>query len=118
MRCIFCDIKEYILENELSYAVFDKFPASKGHMLFITKRHVESFFEITTEERTSIFELINKGKKILDNQYAPDGYNIGVNIGESAGQTIMHFHLIPRYKGDILDPRGGIRGAIPEKMKY
>ena len=119
-NCIFCDIKNYILENELAYAIFDRYPVNKGHMLFIPKRHVKNFFDITNEERESIFKLIDEGKKLLDEKYSPNGYNIGINCGEEAGQTIMHahVHLIPRYKRDIENPRGGVRGVIPNKMKY
>ena len=120
MNCIFCDINNYILENELAYAIFDNYPVNKGHMLFIPKRHVKNFFDITKEEREAIFNLIDEGKKLLDEKYSPDSYNIGINCGEEAGQTVMlvHVQLIPRYKGDMNDPRGGVRGVIPSKMKY
>ena len=119
-ECIFCQMKDYILENELAYAIYDKYPVGKGHMLFIPKRHVKDFFDITKEEREAIFELIDEGKKLLDEKYSPDSYNVGINCGEHAGQTIMHVHvhLIPRYIGDIKDPTGGVRGVIPYKMKY
>jgi len=120
MECIFCKIKEYVLENESAYAIFDKTPVNKGHMLFITKRHVESFFDITKEEREAIFELIDEAKKLIDNLYSPDGYNIGVNCGIHSGQSVLHVHvhLIPRYAGDTASPRGGVRAVVPEKMKY
>ena len=120
MSCIFCEMDNYVLENELAYAIFDKFPVGKGHMLFIPKIHVKDFFDITKEERNAIFELIDEGKKLLDEKYSPDAYNIGINCGEVAGQTVMHVHvhLIPRYIGDMKDPRGGVRGVIPDKMKY
>ena len=113
MNCIFCEMKDYILENELAYAIYDKYPVGKGHMLFIPKRHVKDFFDITKEEREAIFELIDEGKKLLDKKYSPDSYNVGINCGEHAGQTIMHVHvhLIPRYIGDMKDPRGGVRGC-------
>lgn len=119
-ECIFCKMKDYILENELAYAIYDKYPVGKGHMLFIPKRHVKDFFDITKEEREAIFELIDEGKKLLDEKYSPDSYNVGINCGEHAGQTIMHVHvhLIPRYIGDMKDPTGGVRGVIPYKMKY
>ena len=119
-ECIFCQMKYYILENELAYAIYDKYPVGKGHMLFIPKRHVKDFFDITKEEREAIFELIDEGKKLLDEKYSPDSYNVGINCGEHAGQTIMHVHvhLIPRYIGDMKDPTGGVRGVIPYKMKY
>ena len=119
-ECVFCQMKDYILENELAYAIYDKYPVGKGHMLFIPKRHVKDFFDITKEEREAIFELIDEGKKLLDEKYSPDSYNVGINCGEHAGQTIMHVHvhLIPRYIGDMKDPTGGVRGVIPYKMKY
>lgn len=119
-NCIFCQINEYILENELAYAIFDKFPATKGHMLVIPKRHVANFFDITKEEREAIFDLVNEGKELLDEKYNPDGYNIGINVNESGGQTVfhVHVHLMPRFKGDVQDPTGGVRGAIPQNMKY
>lgn len=119
-ECVFCQMKDYILENELAYAIYDKYPVGKGHMLFIPKRHVKDFFDITKEEREAIFELIDEGKKLLDKKYSPDSYNVGINCGEHAGQTIMHVHvhLIPRYIGDMKNPTGGVRGVIPEKMKY
>lgn len=119
-NCIFCKIKDYILENDLAYAIYDKYPVGNGHMIFIPKRHVKNFFDMTKEEREAIFNLIDKAKILLDKKYSPDAYNIGVNCGEEAGQTIMHVHvhLIPRYAKDIPDPTGGVRGVIPHKMKY
>lgn len=86
----------------------------------MTKRHVKDFFETTSEEKSAIFELIDKVKSIIDEKYSPTGYNIGMNCGKSAGQTIMHIHvhLIPRYDGDVENPRGGVRGVIPNKKYY
>ena len=120
MSCIFCEIKDYVLENELAYGIFDKFPATKGHMLFIPKRHVANFFDITKEEREAIFDLVEEGKKMLDEKYNPDGYNVGVNVNKSGGQTVfhVHVHLMPRFNGDVIDPTGGVRGAIPKYIKY
>ena len=120
MSCIFCEIKDYVLENELAYGIFDKFPATKGHMLFIPKRHVANFFDITKEEREAIFDLVEEGKKMLDEKYNPDGCNVGVNVNQSGGQTVfhVHVHLMPRFNGDVIDPTGGVRGAIPKYMKY
>lgn len=121
-NCLFCSLREedYILENELAFAKYDNYPVNKGHMLFMTKRHVCNFFETSSEERKAIFDLVDEAKKILDSRYNPDGYNIGMNCGETAGQTIMHIHvhLIPRYKGDVSNPKGGVRGVIPSKQKY
>jgi diadenosine tetraphosphate (Ap4A) HIT family hydrolase len=119
-NCIFCNQEELILENELTWARYDKYPVSPGHLLIITKRHVADFFDTTIEERQSLNNLLEEAKKILEREYSPDGYNIGVNCGEAAGQTIMHLHihLIPRYQGDIDNPRGGVRGVIPDKRIY
>lgn len=119
MSCLFCEIDSQ-LEGALVYARLDKFPVSEGHSLIIPKRHVETWFEMSQAERQEAFELIDKLKAMLDEKYAPDGYNIGLNCGQSAGQTInhAHIHLIPRYKGDMADPRGGVRGVIPEKQSY
>ena len=120
VSCIFCELKEYVLENELAFAIFDKFPVTKGHILFIPKRHVANFFDLTKEEREAIFDLVDEGKKLLDEKYSPDAYNVGVNVGEYSGQSVMHVHvhLMPRYIGDTKYPKGGVRGVIPEKMSY
>lgn len=122
--CIFCDIskdnKRIINEDDLVFAIYDAYPVNKGHVLIITKRHVNSYFELTKDENLSIQKMILNLKIMLDKKYMPDGYNIGINSGEYAGQTIMHchVHLIPRYKGDIDNPRGGVRGVIPNKRIY
>ena len=86
----------------------------------MTKRHVKDFFETTNEERIALFELVDEAKKIIDKKYHPTGYNIGMNCGISAGQSVMHIHvhLIPRYDGDVENPRGGVRGVIPSKQNY
>lgn len=123
MNCQFCEklktIKP-ILENDLAIAFYDEFPVNNGHMLFITKRHVKTFFDTTMEEKLKIWELVDKAKVLIDEKFKPDGYNIGLNCGVYAGQTVMHIHmhLIPRYKGDIKNPKGGIRGIIPSKKEY
>ena len=122
-ECIFCqkiNNNEYESANELAIARFDNFPVNKGHMLIIPKRHIKDWWEATKEEKNAIFELIDESKKIIDQKYTPDGYNIGMNLGEKAGQSIMHLHvhLIPRYNGDVKNPRGGVRGVIPEKQNY
>lgn len=122
--CLFCKWKEekekIVLENELAFARFDEFPVNKGHLLFMTKRHVKDFFGTTPEEKQAIFELVDKAKKLIDEQFHPTGYNIGMNCGLSAGQSVMHVHvhLIPRYDGDVENPRGGVRGIIPKKQNY
>ena len=117
--CPFCKISEFVLSNELSFAIFDAFPVTKGHMLVIPRRHFANYFECTIEERNSLFDLVNKCHEYLE-ENNPDGFNIGININPVAGQTVMHLHihLIPRFKGDMKDPRGGVRGVIPDKRIY
>ena len=131
-NCFFCMLREgkfvgkekepskFILENDLALGRFDDFPVNPGHMLFITKRHVKTIFDTTKEEKVAIFDLMEKAKVMIDEKYHPDGYNVGINCGECAGQSVMHVHvhLIPRYKGDVENPRGGVRGVIPEKQNY
>lgn len=118
MDCIFCkkieEKKECLFENELAFAFFDGFPVNKGHTLIIPKRHVKTFFDLTKEEVAAMKELADKVKEYLDKEYHPDGYNVGLNCGEAAGQTVMHchMHIIPRYVGDIENPRGGVRNII------
>ncbi|MBB6447789.1 HIT family protein [Bacillus benzoevorans] len=120
MSCVFCKINNIVLENDLAMTFYDKYPVNEGHLLIIPKRHVVQYFDLTERERKAIDQLLFEGKSLLDEQYQPDGYNIGVNCGEEAGQTIfhVHVHLIPRFKGDMDDPRGGVRGVIPEKRIY
>ena len=123
-KCIFCEEflpnRKPIFENELAVSYFDEFPVSKGHVLIITKRHAATFFDITKEEQIAIIDLLNECKKYIDDKYHPDGYNVGLNCNESAGQSVMHIHmhLIPRYNGDVENPRGGVRGVIPYKKNY
>lgn len=109
-----------IAQNNTFFAIYDEFPVSRGHALLIPKRHVESFFDITKEELDDLFELIKKVKEIVDKEFNPDGYNIGVNEGRAAGKTIdhLHIHLIPRYEGDVENPVGGVRNVIPGKSDY
>ena len=121
MGCLFCNnLRDVIYENTYIYAIYDKFPVSDGHVLLITKRHCVSYFDATPAEKLAIDEGIMVLKKRLDDRYHPNGYNVGINNGEAAGQTILHLHvhLIPRYNNDVLDPRGGVRGVIPSKQKY
>lgn len=118
--CPFCNAADSVLSNALAVARFDKYPVSAGHLLVITRRHVASYFEATAAERAALLDLIDSGKGLLDERFRPAGYNIGINVGAVAGQTIphLHVHLIPRYAGDVADPRGGVRGVIPDKQKY
>lgn len=121
--CFFCKTinnNDFELENESAIARFDDFPVNNGHLEIIPKRHVRDWRSTTQEERIAIFNLLDEAKKMIDDKYKPDGYNIGMNLGEKAGQSVMHLHvhLIPRYDGDVKNPRGGVRGIIPEKQNY
>lgn len=123
MECPFCrryENKDYILENDLAFAFFDSFPVSDGHVLIVPKRHIPDYWSTTAEEKVAILDLLDKAKHLVESKYVPDGYNVGINIGEMAGQTVMHLHvhLIPRYAGDVGDPKGGVRGVIPSKKTY
>jgi len=95
-------------------------PNRPGLLLLIPYRHVADFFDATDAEHAALLALVRDAKTLLDEQVHPDGYNVGVNVGKAAGQTVMHLHIhvIPRYAGDVEDPRGGVRGAIPEKRAY
>ncbi len=110
--CLFCtDPRGVSVQNELAYSARDSYPASPGHTLVIPRRHVASFFDLAPEELAACMALINEEKKLIDEEFHPDGYNIGVNVGPAAGQSIfhVHFHLIPRYLGDVANPQGGVR---------
>ena len=112
--------RELIIETATVFAFYDKFPVSKGHSLIVPKRLVPNYFDLTLKEQTACWIAANKVKTILQEKYNPDGFNVGININEDAGQTISHchIHIIPRYKGDVENPRGGIRGVIPGKKEY
>jgi diadenosine tetraphosphate (Ap4A) HIT family hydrolase len=115
--CVLCEPKDVVVENELAFVRYDDSSLSKGHVLAIPRRHVANFFDMTTEEKQAILSLLDQAKAIMDEKHAPDGYNIGVNIGKAGGQSRMHVHvhLIPRYNGDVLDPRGGVRCVVAGK---
>jgi diadenosine tetraphosphate (Ap4A) HIT family hydrolase len=108
------------LDNELAYSARDSYPVSPGHTVVIPKRHVASFFDLTPGEVNACMELITEQRKLLDEEFNPDGYNVGVNIGPAAGQSVLHvhIHIIPRYKGDVENPQGGVRHVIPGKGHY
>jgi len=112
--CELCTPVETVVENELAYARYDNNSLSRGHVLVVPKRHVASFFDMTAEEQTAVLGLLNQAQRLIQNVHRPDGYNIGVNIGKAGGQSRMHVHvhLIPRYVGDVADPRGGIRCVL------
>ena len=121
--CIFCKIRkeELQFENQLAYSSIDSYPVSEFHSLIVPKRHVESYFELTSEEIQACNELILKTKeKILKQDSSVKGFNIGTNAGKVAGQSILHchIHLIPRREGDVEDPQGGVRSVIPKKQHY
>ena len=121
-RCIFCTIpsEKMIAQNDLCFAMKDDFPVSAGHVLIIPKRHVADYFDLTSEEVAAMQAMMKDVKSRLDAELSPDGYNIGVNVNAAAGQTVfhVHMHLIPRYAGDVPEPRGGVRGVIPQKKEY
>lgn len=121
--CPFCNLKEdieIVCETKNCVAFYDGFPVSPGHTLIIPKRHVANYFELSCDEVQEIQVVLRHVKEIIDERYHPDGYNIGVNVNEAAGQSVfhVHMHLIPRYKGDMENPKGGVRGVIPDKQKY
>jgi diadenosine tetraphosphate (Ap4A) HIT family hydrolase len=120
--CPFCGIpqEQYVLSNTTCYAIFDLSPVAPGHMLVIPKRHAPTFFDLTTQEHQDMDDLLLRCKEQLDQSSTPGGYNIGLNCGTIAGQSILHCHchLIPRYQGDVQDPKGGVRGVIPNKQHY
>ena len=120
--CAFCTLRagRIILENDLAVAFRDGFPVSPGHTLVIPRRHVASFFDTTEAERAALLALLDAAKAGIDEEFRPDGYNVGINDGPAAGQTVphLHLHLIPRFSGDKEDPRGGVRWIIPDKARY
>lgn len=109
-----------MLANRHGVVVRDGFPVSPGHTLVIPRRHLASYFDLQEEERNALLALLEGAKRALDSEFQPDGYNIGINDGAAAGQTIphLHLHLIPRYTADQADPRGGVRWVIPQKADY
>lgn len=122
LPCPFCTLtSDRILEeNQHGYLILDAYPVSPGHSLIIPKRHIGSWFNTQAEEKLSLMSLLDSAKERAEVGHNPDGYNIGINDGQAAGQTVqhLHMHLIPRYQDDQPDPRGGIRWVLPEKAKY
>jgi len=121
--CIFCNMESSrkIDENDLFYVIRDGFPVTSLHTLIIPKRHVETYFGLTEAEVLSMNMLINKHKELIEKEDTTvSSFNIGMNCGEDAGQTVFHchVHLIPRRKGDMDEPKGGVRGVIPNKRTY
>jgi len=103
-----------LVENSLAYARLDSNSLAPGHVIVVPRRHVADFFDMTAAEQAAVIELLNAAQRLVQAKHSPDGYNIGVNVGKAAGQSRMHVHvhLIPRYKGDVPDPAGGIRCVL------
>ncbi|HCU91128.1 MAG TPA: HIT family protein [Gammaproteobacteria bacterium] len=118
--CLFCTPRGVTRRNELAYCSRDTYPVSQGHSLIIPFRHCASFFELESEEAAACMELLMCEQAAVNEQFNPDGYNIGVNVGKAGGQSIfhVHIHLIPRYAGDSPNPQGGVRHVLPETSNY
>lgn len=121
-RCIFCHTadEKLVAENALAQAVYDTYPVSPGHTLIVPRRHAATIWDLTDEEYAACFALVREARAILEARHKPDAFNVGANCGEAAGQSVWHahIHLIPRYKGDVPDPRGGVRNIVPHKAHY
>lgn len=119
---VFLNIPEdrIIYRGKYFFMIFDAYPVSKNHLLIISNNLREDFFSLSEEEQSDLTVMINKAKQIIEKDIKPDGYNIGMNCGEASGQTVMHFHchVIPRFNGDVENPRGGIRHCIMGKGYY
>ena len=121
-ECPFCALGEdrIVARSDHTWTIRDAFPVSKGHSLILPRRHVSSWFETGALEKAALLQALDEAKQALDAEFSPEGYNIGINDGVFAGQTVphLHIHLIPRYKGDTPDPRGGVRWVFPDKARY
>jgi diadenosine tetraphosphate (Ap4A) HIT family hydrolase len=122
LHCPFCCLPDdrVLAQDAHGKVIRDAYPVSPGHMLVIPHRHVGSFFDLSTEERSCLLALLDEARRSIEVEHRPDGYNIGINDGPTAGQTVphLHIHLIPRYAGDRTDPRGGVRWIFPDKADY
>jgi HKD family nuclease/diadenosine tetraphosphate (Ap4A) HIT family hydrolase len=120
--CPFCPISEerVVFGRELITAIWDGFAVSPGHILIVPHRHAATWEDLTAEEKVECWSAVDQAMAAIQARYAPDGFNVGFNLGAAAGQTVFHFHLhvIPRYQGDVPDPRGGVRHVIPGKANY
>ena len=120
--CPFCFPAEdrIAFEDRLTRALWDAFPVSEGHLLIVPRRHVPTWFDASDEERAAITRAIDRGRELIESRHHPDGFNIGINVGKAAGQTVfhLHVHLIPRYTGDVPDPKGGVRHVIPSSSTH
>jgi diadenosine tetraphosphate (Ap4A) HIT family hydrolase len=121
-RCPFCHLEKprITLENDFSAAFPDAFPVAEGHTLVVPKRHVASLFDLSEAEQAALWRLVALVRGKLASELQPDGFNVGVNDGPAAGQTVLHahVHVIPRRAGDVADPRGGVRWVVPAKARY
>ena len=117
--CELCTVTDVVLQNALAYVRYDNHALSRGHVLVVPKRHVASFFDMSTDEQIAVLQLLGQAQRHLQLTFSPDGYNIGVNVGAVAGQSRMHVHvhLIPRYVGDVPDPSGGIRCVLSSSKR-
>jgi diadenosine tetraphosphate (Ap4A) HIT family hydrolase len=122
MECPFCSLPQerVVARNQFAMVLRDAYPISPGHTLIVPSRHVASLFDVSPDERSALMDLLEKAKRQLDEECRPAGYNVGINDGPAAGQTVphLHIHLIPRYEGDQPDPRGGVRWIFPDKAVY
>lgn len=118
--CPFCETRVTVLEDETTRVLRDAYPVSPGHLLVVPRRHFADYFEADAAERAALWAMVDRAKRRLEAEHSPAGFNIGINVGAAAGQTVghLHIHLIPRYAGDMPDPEGGVRGVIPERRKY
>jgi len=109
-----------IYKGDFFFMIYDAYPVSKNHLLIISNELREDYFSLTEEEQQELPKMINKAKSIIEEEIKPDGYNIGMNCGVTSGQTVMHFHchIIPRFKGDVDNPRGGVRHCVMHKGYY
>ena len=118
--CSVADGREILAANTYAVAIWDAFPVSPGHALVISRRHVADLFELSADEQAALWALLPAVKAALDARHLPAAYNVGVNVGAAAGQTVghVHVHVIPRYEGDAADPRGGVRWVLPDLADY
>lgn len=121
-KCPFCHKRDAEIrhQNAVGFAFLDSFPISNGHTLVLPRMHVASLFDLPAEEQAALWQLVLEVRQQLQMEFQPAGFNIGVNDGQAAGQTVehAHIHVIPRYNGDVADPRGGVRWIIPDKARY
>jgi len=118
--CVATESRDVLAANDYAVAFLDAYPVSRGHALIVSGRHVADLFDLSVDEQAALWELLSVVKRVLEEQYSPAGYNVGANVGLAAGQTVghVHIHVIPRYEGDVDDPRGGVRWVLPDRADY